>query len=142
MMLMVEVRWSFKKIITGKLGAGGGLEKGGGLQHCNCWVMSDSFETSWTVAHQAPLSVRFPRQEYWSGLPFPPPGDLPKPGIKPALFALAGWFFITEPPGKLQIEPLLGTEYQATIYNGMMTSQVFVNPSPDSLKLETHSYSK
>ena len=104
--------------------------------------MSDSFETSCTVAHQAPLSVRFPRQEYWSGLPFPPPGDLPNPGIEPALLALAGRFFITEPPGKLQTEPLLGTEYQATIYNGMMTSQVFVKPSPDSLKLETQSYSK
>ena len=104
--------------------------------------MSDSFETSWTVAHQAPLSVRFPRQEYWSGLPFPLPGDLPSPGIEPAWLALAGRFFITEPPGKLQTDPLLGTEYQATVYNGMMTSPVFVNPSPDSLKLETHSYSK
>ena len=41
--------------------------------------------TSWTVAHQAPLSVGFPWQEYWSGLPFPPSGDLPKPGIEPTL---------------------------------------------------------
>ena len=41
----------------------------------------------------------FPRQEYWSGLPFPYPGDLPDPGIKPASPALAGRFFITEPPG-------------------------------------------
>ena len=41
------------------------------------------FTTPWTVAHQAPLSMGFPRQDYWSGLPFPPPGDLPKPGIKP-----------------------------------------------------------
>ena len=40
------------------------------------------FGTPWTVASQAPLSMRFPRQEYWSGLPFPPPGDLPYPGIK------------------------------------------------------------
>ena len=39
--------------------------------------------TPWTVAHQAPLSMGFPRQEYWSGLPFPSPGDLPNPGIKP-----------------------------------------------------------
>ena len=37
----------------------------------------------WTVAHQAPLSMEFSRQEYWSGLPFPSPGDLPDPGIKP-----------------------------------------------------------
>ena len=43
-----------------------------------------SFATPWTVARQAPLSMGFPRQEYWSGLPFPPPGDLPDPGIEPA----------------------------------------------------------
>ena len=41
------------------------------------------FETPWTVARQAPLSIRFPRQEHWSGLPCPPPGDLTGPGIKP-----------------------------------------------------------
>ena len=41
------------------------------------------FMTPWTVAHQTPLSMGFPRQEYWSGLPFPSPGDLPEPGIKP-----------------------------------------------------------
>ena len=41
------------------------------------------FATLWTVAHQAPLSMGFSRQEYWSGLPWPPPGDLPDPGIKP-----------------------------------------------------------
>ena len=59
--------------------------------------------TPWTVALQAPLSVRFPRQEYWSGLPFPPPGNLPDPGIKPVSLvppALAGGFFTTEPLGK------------------------------------------
>ena len=41
------------------------------------------FETPWTVAHQAPLSMGFPRQEYWSGLPFPSPRDLPNPEIEP-----------------------------------------------------------
>ena len=41
------------------------------------------FVTPWTVAYQAPLSMGFSRQEYWSGLPFPSPGDLPNPGIKP-----------------------------------------------------------
>ena len=45
--------------------------------------MSNSFGTPWTVAHQAPPSVGFSRQEYWSGLPFPSPGDLPDPGIGP-----------------------------------------------------------
>ena len=44
--------------------------------------------TPWTVAHQAPLSMKFPREEYWSGLPFPPPGYLPYSGIKPASPAL------------------------------------------------------
>ena len=48
---------------------------------CVCSVVSDSVAL-WTVAHQAPLSVEFSRQEYWSQLPFPPPRDLPNPGIK------------------------------------------------------------
>ena len=46
--------------------------------------------TPWTVAHQAPLSMEFSRQEYWSGLPFPSPGNLPDPGIKPGSPALLG----------------------------------------------------
>ena len=54
------------------------------------------FATSWTVASQAPLSMGFPRQEYWSGLPFPPPGNLHNPGIEP--LSPAGGFFTTEPP--------------------------------------------
>ena len=47
----------------------------------------------------APLSMGFPRQEYWSGLPFPPPGDLPELGIEPASPALAGRYFTPETPG-------------------------------------------
>ena len=61
------------------------------------------FETPWTVAHQVPLSMEFSRQEYWSELLFPPPGDLRDPGIEPVSPtspALAGRFFTTEPPGK------------------------------------------
>ena len=54
-----------------------------------------------TVAHQAPLSMGFPRQEYWSGLPCPPPGDLPDPEIEPRSPAFAGGFFSAGPPGKL-----------------------------------------
>ena len=56
------------------------------------------FVTPWTVAHQVPLSMGFSRQEYWSGLPRPPPGDLPNPGIEPMSLrspALAGGFFTT-----------------------------------------------
>ena len=56
--------------------------------------------TAGTVACQAPLSMGFSRQEYWSGLPFPSPGDLSDPGIEPVSPALAGGFFTTEPPGK------------------------------------------
>ena len=59
------------------------------------------FATPWTVAHQAPLSMGFPRQEYWSGLPFPPPEDLLNPGIKPMSPALADEFFTSLLPGKL-----------------------------------------
>ena len=54
--------------------------------------------TPWTIAHQAPLSMGFSRQEYWRGLPFPPPGDLPDLGIEPASLmspALLGGFFTT-----------------------------------------------
>ena len=62
--------------------------------------MSYSFATPRTVAYQAPLSMGFPKQEYWSGLPFPSPRDLPDPGIKPMSPALAGGFFTTELPRK------------------------------------------
>ena len=67
-----------------------------------CWVGQSRpvFVTPGTVTHQAPLSMGFLRQEYWSGLPFPSPGDLPDPGTKPTSPTLAGRFFTTEPPGK------------------------------------------
>ena len=58
-------------------------------------VMSKSFATPWTAVHQAYLSMGLTREEYWSGLPFPPPGDLPDPGIKPVSPALAGRFLTT-----------------------------------------------
>ena len=64
-------------------------------------AVSDSV-TQWTITLQAPLSMKFPRQEYWSGLLFPLPGDLSNSWIKPmssASSALAGRFFITVPPG-------------------------------------------
>ena len=57
--------------------------------------------TTWTVAHQALPSMGFSREEYWSGLPFPPPGDLLDPRIKPMSPALAGGFFTSLLPGKL-----------------------------------------
>ena len=68
------------------------------------------------VVHQAPRSMRFSRQEYWSGLPFPPPGDLPNPGIEPVSLmfpASAGGFLTTEPPGqpKRILLPKIGRMY-------------------------------
>ena len=69
---------------------------------CVCMLIHFSqvqlFVTLWTIAHQSPLFMGFSRQEYWSGLPYPPPGDLPNPGIEPASLtspALAGRFFTT-----------------------------------------------
>ena len=61
--------------------------------------MSD-FGTPSTVAQQIPLSMGFSSQEYWSRLPFPPPGDLSESGMEPTTPALTGGFFTTEPPGK------------------------------------------
>ena len=58
------------------------------------------FATPWTVARQAPLSMGFSRQEYWSGQPFPSPGDLPNPGFDPPSPALQVDSLQSEPPGK------------------------------------------
>ena len=70
---------------------------------CVCAQLLRLFATPWTAAHQAPLSMGFSRQEHWSELSFPSPGDLPDPGtelLSPASPALAGGFLTTEPPGK------------------------------------------
>ena len=69
-----------------------------------CCLAANSFATPWTAAHQAPLSMGFSRQEDWSGLPFPPLGDLSDPGMEAeslVLPALAGGFFTTVQPMKL-----------------------------------------
>ena len=58
------------------------------------------FVTLWTVTYQASPSMGFSRQEYWSGLPFPSPGDLPYPGIEPGSPALEAGTLTSEPPGK------------------------------------------
>ena len=62
--------------------------------------MSDSLRPPWTVARQASSSMGFSNQEYWSGLPFPSPGDLPNPGIEPGSPALQADTLSSEPPGK------------------------------------------
>jgi len=63
------------------------------------------FVTPWTVAHQAPPFMGFSKQEYWSGLPFPSPGDLPNPGIEPRSPTLQADTLNSEPPGKLSKLP-------------------------------------
>ena len=63
------------------------------------------FVTPWTIAHQAPPPMGFSRQEYWSGLPFPSPGDLPDPGIEPRSPALQADTLTSEPPGKPKAMP-------------------------------------
>ena len=69
---------------------------------CQCQLLSRVrlFVTLWTGTCQTPLSMGFSRQEYWSGLPFPSPGDLPDPRIESVSLALAGGFFTTQPPRK------------------------------------------
>ena len=82
------------------------------LYHCATWycavlscsVMSDSFVTPWTVTSQAPLSMGFSRQEYWSGFSCPPPGDLPDPGIEPRSPTLQVDSLLSEPPGMFSLK--------------------------------------
>ena len=68
------------------------------------------FATLWTVAHQAPPSMGFSRQEYWSGLPFPSPGDLPNPGIKPRSPALQADTLTAELPGNPKLVKKASTQ--------------------------------
>ena len=74
----------------------------------SCFSCVPLFVRLWTVAHQAPLLVGFSRQEYWSGLPCPPPGDLPKPGIEPGSPVLQEDSLPTELPGKPSIGIRIG----------------------------------
>ena len=70
------------------------------MRVCSVAQSRVTLATLWTVARQAPLSMGLPRQEYWSGLSFPPPGDLPDPGMEFKSPALAGRFVTTEAPGE------------------------------------------
>ena len=93
--------------------------------------MSDSFVTPWTISHQVPLSMGFSRQEYWSKLLFPSPGDLPNLGIQPVSPvspALAGGFFATEPPGKSHKK-----EWDIYIYIYIYTTFVSIHLLMDTL---------
>jgi len=89
--------------------------------------MFNTFGTPWTITHQAPLSMGFPSQEYWSGLPFPSPGDLPDPGIE-SISALAGGFFTTEPLGNLDVTVSMWQTYDEPRFKGV----------PRWLRMSTH----
>ena len=86
------------------------MHSGGGLVAQSCPTLA----TPWTVAHQAPLFTEFSRQEYWNGLPFPSPGNLPDAGIEPVSTVsdvLAGGFLTAIPPGKPQIRCSVMSNY-------------------------------
>ena len=91
--------------------------------------MSESFVTPWTVARQFPLSMRSPRQEYWSGLLFHSPGDIPNPGMESVSPALAGGLFTTKSPGKppryiaFKLNPPLLKNLQGLPITLLVTSQ-------------------
>ena len=89
------------------------------------------FATPWTVACQAPLSMGFSRQEYWSGLPFPSPGDLPNPGIEYGSPALQADALSSEPPGKPQ--PLVNIVTTLIRVYLLMIFQLGFNLTEDSL---------
>ena len=93
------------------------------------------FLTSWTVAHQARLSKGFPRQEYWSGLPFPSPGNLPDTGIELRFAGLQADSLLSEPPGAspsqgsglLQMQML--HEASGVLTSGLTLQMCYVPPS-------------
>ena len=89
------------------------------------------FVTPWTVAHQAPTSMGFSRQEYWSGSPFPTPGDLPNPGIKPRTPTLQADSLPSEPPGKPS--PLLMQEQNEEVSASFCSSL----PAGNTCKLKS-----
>ena len=82
------------------------------------------FATPWTATSQDLLSVGFPRQEYWRGLPIPSPGDLPNPGMEPTSPALEGRFFTTELPGKSKIR----TTKAQCVLSCFSRIRLFANP--------------
>ena len=94
-------------------------------------VIANSFATPQTVAHQAPLSMGFSRQEYWSGLPFPSPGELPDPGIEPASPALQADSLPSDPLGKLTHSKCPLKTWVKDWMNRKMHSPSCIHPDPN-----------
>ena len=103
------------------------------------------FGDPWTVARQASLSVGFPRQESWSGLPFPPSGDHPNPGMEPCLSCIIVGFFTTEPPGKPQRRLFSSVQFSRSVVSNSSRpheSQHARPPCPSQLleSTQTHAH--
>ena len=95
---------------------------------------------SWTLAHQAPLSMELSRQEFWSGLPFPTPGDLPDPGMESSSLvspALAGGVFTTAPPGELD-----ECEFKVRLFRLSMEASLLTLAKPQGAHLQINHDSK
>ena len=100
----------------------------------SCYVVSDSFATPWTAACQAPLSMGFPGQEYWSGLPCSPPGDLPNPGIEPGSPVLQADYLPSEPLGKpwIRLSPVTHTLQGGCSSDIRLPCEVDISPTSDA----------
>ena len=110
------------------------------VQSCvHCPLISDSFVTPWTIARQATLSMGFSRQKYWSGLPFPSPGYLPNPGIKPGSPTFQADSLLSEPPSSSDIQNLTALNdlhyYLASLIHSHFSPGLF------SLLQFTHNFS-
>ena len=115
----------------------------------SCSLVSNYFVASWTVARQAPLSVEFSRQEYWSGVPFPTSGDLSNPGIKCTSLAspvLIGRFFTTGTTWEAQVQLIYNISYRCTVqwftyFKGYTPLLVNIKYWLHSLRYTIYSYS-
>ena len=92
------------------------------------------FATPWTAAHQAPLSMGFSRQEYWSGLPFPSPGGLPNPGIEPRSPALQADALTSEPSGKR----VANTRWPKSSFHNILWKNIHILSGPPDTKHSTY----
>ena len=97
----------------------------------SCFSRVQLFATLWTIAHQASLSMEFSRQEYWSRLPFPSPGDLPDLGIEPRSPALKADSLLSEPQGKPKVS--LGRLYCPQVFSNSEKRESFSLPTEENL---------